>query len=190
MKNIILQLIFGIIVSLFIFPAGIASAQMMEGSMMSVGTDGDVNNNAHESLDVVLSEILEKYEKNKVQDLDCDDLSEEDLERIGDAVMESIHPGGIHERMDAMMGGEGSKTLEQAHINMGRNYLGCNSNGIGNGSGMMGFNTVMPMMAGSAWTNFGAGNWVHLIWIINSLLISVLLIVLIRYFWKKKRGGG
>jgi uncharacterized membrane protein len=57
----------------------------------------------------------------------CDELSDEQLELIGDYYMEQMHPGEAHERMDAMMGGEGSESLKQMHINMaGRLY--CNEN--------------------------------------------------------------
>jgi len=50
-----------------------------------------------------------------------------------------MHPGEAHEMMDQMMGGEGSESLKQAHINIARRIY-CNEN-VG---GMMGGN----MMAG------------------------------------------
>ena len=41
----------------------------------------------------------------------CDQLTEEQLEAIGDYYMEQMHPGEAHELMDKMMGGEGSESL-------------------------------------------------------------------------------
>ena len=48
----------------------------------------------------------------------CENLTKEDLEIIGDYYMEQMHPGEQHEMMDAMMGGEGSESLKNAHIAM------------------------------------------------------------------------
>ncbi|RMD58107.1 hypothetical protein D6825_01960 [Candidatus Woesearchaeota archaeon] len=55
----------------------------------------------------------------------CSELTDDELELIGDYYMEQMHPGEMHERMDAMMGGEGSLQLREAHINMARK-LYCN----------------------------------------------------------------
>src|SRR3989338_8346196 len=49
---------------------------------------------------------------------DCSTLSDSQLEAIGEYLMEQMHPGAAHERMDAMMGGEGSESLRNAHIQM------------------------------------------------------------------------
>ena len=70
----------------------------------------------------------------------CNQLTNEQLEEIGDYYMEQMHPGEAHEYMDRMMGGEGSESLKQAHINIARRIY-CNENV---GIGMMGGN----MMAG------------------------------------------
>jgi len=51
-----------------------------------------------------------------------EDLTEVQLEQLGEYYMEQLHPGDAHERMDAMMGGKGSESLRQMHINMGKNY--------------------------------------------------------------------
>jgi len=93
----------------------------------------------------------------------CDDLSEKQLEILGDYYMEQMHPGEAHERMDAIMGGEGSESLRQVHINMGiRFYCGGN-----NYYGMMG-----GIMQGR---NYYSNNY----WNFTSILVNVLLIVLI-----------
>src|SRR3989344_4915954 len=49
---------------------------------------------------------------------DCSTLSDSQLEAIGEYLMEQMHPGAAHERMDAMMGGEGSESLRNAHVQM------------------------------------------------------------------------
>lgn len=67
--------------------------------------------------------------------ISCDDLSEDQLEIIGDYYMEQMHPGELHEIMDARMGGEGSETLRQAHINMALSFY-CGEHGEVQGSMM------------------------------------------------------
>lgn len=88
----------------------------------------------------------------------CDDLSEEQLEAIGEYYMEQMHPGEEHEVMDEMMGGEGSESLEEMHINMARSFYcgehdmmssGMMNMMMGRGStGMMGFGRMMKMIKG------------------------------------------
>ena len=56
------------------------------------------------------------------QKISCDELTEEQLELIGDYYMEQMHPGEAHEVMDEMMGGEGSESLRLMHVNMGLTF--------------------------------------------------------------------
>ena len=115
--------------------------------------------------------------------ISCDQLSEEQLEVIGDYYMEQMHPGEAHETMDEMMGGEGSESLRLMHINMARTFY-CGehdviSSGMINmmmgrsGMGMMGSNNtiggkkmVFGMMNGGMMGNLGVigGSLLGLIW--------------------------
>ncbi len=163
-----------------------------------------------QNLTEILQNILNKQGIAQLQNIECDKVSESDLEQLGDAWMETIHPGKAHEMMDRMLGGEGSVSLRQAHIQMGRNYLGCNRliNGwsmMGGGWGMLGGS----MMAGggmmgnpgmmsnnSNWTNFygrnlasGYGVWGIQSWlwlVIELLLIVLLILVILRLLSPKK----
>jgi uncharacterized membrane protein len=148
---------------------GEVQAQMMGPGMMGDGMMGendvlgsddedhnDPSEDEHESIDVVLEELLQKYNVDKVQDLDCDELSEEDLERVGDALMEVMHPGEAHERMDRMMGGEGSESLKNMHVSMGSGYLGCS--GYDQGYGMMGGMGMMGR-SGNPMDKSGGDSW-------------------------------
>jgi len=56
------------------------------------------------------------------QKIPCDQLSEDQLELMGDYYMEQMHPGKAHEQMDAMMGGDGSDELQKIHIQMARSF--------------------------------------------------------------------
>jgi len=99
--------------------------------------------------------------KNLVESkISCDKLSNEQLEAIGDYYMEQMHPGETHEIMDNMMGGEGSESLKQVHINMAKR-LYCNENGY-IGYGMMGSGGMMNMMGNSPasnnYSNYGYWN--------------------------------
>src|SRR3990167_6025835 len=57
--------------------------------------------------------------------ISCDKLTDKQLETMGDYYMEQMHPGEAHEMMDQMMGGEGSKSLKQMHIQIAKR-LYCN----------------------------------------------------------------
>ncbi len=121
--------------------------------------------------------------ENKVP---CSELTEEQLEHIGEYYMEQMHPGEAHELMDKMMGGEGSESLRQVHINMAKR-LYCNED-IG---GMTGSSGIMGMMGGGMMNmamgtgmmgNFGYGSgylsFVNLLYTI--LLIGLIILV---YLW-------
>ena len=96
-----------------------------------------------QSLDEVLKDILQKQGVKEVSQLRCEDISEEDFERLGEAVMSYMHPDPQeHEAMDNMMGGEGSESLRSAHIHMGKRFLGCEEE-LGF-RGDMGMGMMMP----------------------------------------------
>lgn len=52
----------------------------------------------------------------------CQNLSEDQLEIIGEYYMKQMHPGELHELMDERMGGEGSEQLQAVHISMAKNF--------------------------------------------------------------------
>ncbi len=104
----------------------------------------------------------------------CEEISDEQLEMMGDYYMEQMHQGEQHEAMDKMMGGEGSESLKQMHINMAKSlYCGENNemmtSGMMNmmssgmmGAGMKGCGMMGNMMNGGMMSggmmNFGGGN--------------------------------
>ena len=94
------------------------------------------------------SRALEIIE-NKVP---CENLTDSDFDILGDYYMELMHPGEAHEQMDAMMGGEGSESLEIMHINMGKRFY-CDDYSYARG-GLMGAGIMGGRMMGS----YGFGN--------------------------------
>lgn len=137
MKKLIMFAI--ILFSSFLLLVVTQTAYAQQDSMM--GTD-NVTEQAQpegsmqvQSVETVLQDILKSQNVTTVQKLDLSKISDDNWEKLGDAVMEVQHPGKAHEVMDQMMGGEGSKSLRQIHINMGKAYLGY---GDSNGYGMMG----------------------------------------------------
>ena len=136
----------------------------------------------------------------------CADLSDDQLETIGDYYTEQMHPGDQHEVMDKMMGGEDSDELEQAHIMMAKKIY-CNENissgmmgygMMGNnmmGSGMMGNNMMgSGMMKTGSSKGFGSygmmgdksgygGSWHYGSWIIVCILGFLLLLGLVILVW-------
>ena len=178
-----------------------AQVGMMEGDIAVDEVDGN------EELDVVIGELVEKYEVESKSDLDCELVSDDDLVRLGDAVMERMHPGERHEEMDRMMGGEESEGWWNIHLQMGRNYLGCDKDSpsvVWGGAigGMMG--RMWPMAfdwdrwGGEVEVNDRALSWIgkFMPWIglvvflvigvklLLLVLVITLLITAIRYLWR------
>ena len=153
-----------------------------------------------------MQEILTAQGVTNRAEVDCQAVSDEQLEQLGDAVMEVMHPGEQHEIMDQMMGGEGSESLKFMHIRLGQNYLGCANSGnylglMGRGlmggsmmgSGMMGSN-FYPSAGGSfmmsKWLGSPAGySWLGLVGVVNTILVWALLIlgILALFKWLTKK---
>lgn len=114
----------------------------------------------------------------------CQDLTETQLEMLGDYYMEQIHPGTAHEYMDQMMGGEGSESLTQMHIAMAYQFYCQETNGSNNyadyyssmmGSGMMG---NYGMMGNSYYqrNSFWGANWLLYVLVIAVLVLLIVLL--------------
>ena len=136
----------------------------------------------------------------------CDKLTGKQLESIGDYYMEQMHPGEAHEMMDQMMGGEGSESLRQVHINMAKR-LYCNEDVGGMmGGGMMnmmmggnmmgsgGMMGMMNMMGGNMMGNYpsyysyGYNSFWNILWSI--FLIGVIALVIWFIYKLTKKGKG
>src|SRR3989344_2263736 len=127
---------------------------------------------------------IEEGKKLVESKMSCDKLSNEQLEAIGDYYMEQMHPGEAHEIMDNMMGGEGSESLKQVHINMAKR-LYCNEN-VYIGYGMMGSGGMMNMMgrgmmgnyypASYNYSNYGYWNifWILLLAVVIFLIVWII----------------
>jgi hypothetical protein len=104
--------------------------------------------------------------------VDCSQLSDEQLERLGDYYMDLMHPGEEHEVMDEMMmmGGDGSESLKQMHIQMGEGFY-CDATGTDGmmGPGMMVFDEAYPGMMHGYW------------WVYPLAVVSVIFAVIIIY---------
>jgi len=126
------------------------------------------------------------------QKIPCENLSDDQLEKIGDYYMEQMHPGEAHEAMDEMMGGEGSESLRQMHIRMAKSFYCGDSDSMS--SGMMGMmmgdfsinnKAGFGMMRGGNMMNFGTGmgaGWfgMYLLWLVG---IAIAAFVFGIVFW-------
>lgn len=117
------------------------------------------NGDAHDlSVDEILDEIRAELGIGSRQEIDPEAVSDPLLERLGEAVMNE-HAGSdrAHERMDRMMGGEGSESLASAHRWMGYRYL---TGGYGTGTdGMMRSGMMGSGMMGSGTMGGSRGSW-------------------------------
>lgn len=160
------------------------------------------DNNA--SVEDVLSQIKQSQNVSQNRDLKCDKITDDQFEKLGDAVMDVMHPDERqHELMDQMMGGEGSAGLRTAHIMMGQRYLGCGAgvygmmggyggSMMGNDYGMMGSNGYYGGMMGGNGFYGMMGDWGYagwLGWVIMALFWIIIIagtVVLIKWLL----GGG
>jgi len=115
--------------------------------------------------------------------ISCDKLTDGQLEAMGDYYMEQMHPGEAHEMMDQMMGGEGSESLRQVHINMAKR-LYCNEDigGMMDG-GMM--NMMGSGMIGNYPAYYGYNNFWNVLWMVFLIGAIALIVWLIYKFTKK-----
>ena len=132
----------------------------------------------------------------------CSQLTEAQLESIGDYYMEQMHPGEAHEAMDKMMGGEGSESLKQMHVLMAKRIY-CNEGTAGmdstgmmpmmmnimGGGGMMGWQNQMQAgtmqgMMGNWGYGFGYWNLLNLLYLLLLVGLIVLVWLGILKLWK------
>ena len=129
--------------------------------------------------------------------ISCNELSDEQLELMGDYFMEQMHPGELHEIMDERLGGEGSVQLKNVHINMAKMFY-CGERNIipmsmmnmmmnRGGGNMMGYNYnngygMMSGLYGFSW--FG---W--LLMILFWIGIILLIIWIVQQFTKNKESA-
>lgn len=113
-------------------------------AIVPMATLADSGDDHNRSIADVVSEITASQNVASQGDIRCDDVTEEQFEALGDAVMQAmIGDDEAHEVMDNMMGGDGSESLRSMHIAMGQRYLGCAQGQFGT-MGMMG--GMMSMM--------------------------------------------
>lgn len=159
----------GAVIALFMF-AGVASAQM--GMMGAYWEDYPSFVADNEEMNMALEDIYASQNISSQAEIDCGLVTESQLERLGDAYMSGMLSSQTqHDVMDTMMGGEGSAQLFQAHVTMGRSYLGCWSDysagpvympmmdgfDAGNGDNVSAMPPFHFFMGGGHW--FGGGWW-------------------------------
>jgi len=131
----------------------------------------------------LISEIKIEQNIDDLGDVDCDQISDEHFEEVGDAVMSLMHPDDEeHELMDNMMGGEGSESLRARHIWMGKQYLGCLSETSTNFRGSMmtgGMMNGYDVFDGDYMMYDGDSHSNLAIWIMSFLMLSVLLVLVV-----------
>ncbi len=134
-------------------------------------------NMASSSVEDMMDSMMMSQNVNDIKNLDCSKIPDSEFEELGDATMERMVGGSeLHEQMDTMMGGEGSASLTQMHIIMGKNWLSCTSL-----QGMMGSN-MMPMMMrmmGNYYPSYYTGYNAALIFAILGWGLAVVLIVIL-----------
>ena len=115
----------------------------------------------------------------------CDSLTDDQLELIGDYYMEQMHPGGLHEIMDARMGGEGSESLRLVHIRMAQSFYCGDDSAQG---GMMGSNSNswggMGSMMGAGYGYSSARSSFNLY---NILLVLLIVLAALAIVWISKQ---
>ena len=137
---------------------------------------------------------IEEGKKLVESKISCDKLSNEQLESIGDYYMEQMHPGEAHEYMDEMMGGEGSESLKQVHINIAKRIY-CNENvyGMMNGGmmgwGMMGNYYYQNPQNNNSYQNTFIGFQIFFYVLLVLVVIILILIILLLVNKLKKHGG-
>lgn len=128
---------------------------------------------------IVYADNFDEAERLIQSRVPCSSLNNDQLELMGDYYMEQMHPGSLHEIMDERMGGEGSESLRQVHINMARSFycgqasampMGMMNTMMNRGGynmyNMMGFNYGIGYSYGFFGWILMIAFWVAIIWLI------------------------
>ncbi|OIO40852.1 hypothetical protein COU56_03370 [Candidatus Pacearchaeota archaeon CG10_big_fil_rev_8_21_14_0_10_31_9] len=118
--------------------------------------------------------------------ISCNQLTNDQLEIMGEYYMEQMMPGEAHVRAHQMMGlTEGSEAEEQFHINMTKRiYCGENV-----GGGMMGNNYYQNSQNNNSYQNNSFGFQVFFYVLLVLVVIILVLIILLLVNKLKKHGG-
>ena len=134
---------------------------------------------SQQELQKQVNAVLTSQHISSLDKINCQKVTNDQFENLGDASM-GVMAGNEqnHSRMEQRMGGEGSESLKQVHIQMGENYLGCQTN-KGGGYPMMGWGGYGNMMNGGF--GWGFGIVAFLFWIVS----FVDLILLGIFLWQR-----
>lgn len=166
-------------------------AALMAGMLLlSSAVFADTSQIHGESIDTILSGIRSELNLGSTDAIEPDKVSDESLEKLGEAVMSFRIPDPRqHEWMDKMMGGEGSESLADMHKLMGYRYLENGSTDFGSmmmGSNMYGRGFGGTVMEGrfSGWMPgyrvWGYGWIFPLLFVVLIIAAAVLIIFLAR----------
>lgn len=125
----------------------------------------------------------------------CEELSDSQLEILGEYYMELMHPGELHIIMDNRMGGEGSESLRLAHINIGNmqycgEYGGMGGVGFMMGGGMMGGGMMGSYSGGDSYSSVyknSVNNYGVFGWIVKLLVVAVLVLLIVLLYKKSRK---
>ncbi len=144
----------------------------------------------------VIGEDFSEAEKLIASKIGCENITDNQLEMLGDYYMEQMHPGEYHKIMETRMGGEGSESLRVTHINMGKIFY-CGQSGtmypsmmnvmMGrsgyNGNGMMGNYNYYGT------NNYSNFNYNLLLIVLLIVVIVTLIVVIVLLSIRNTRGG-
>ncbi|MEW6329505.1 MAG: SHOCT domain-containing protein [Candidatus Micrarchaeota archaeon] len=119
----------------------------------------------------------------------CANLSDEQLELVGEYFMEQMHPRGAHEMMHRMMGlSEGTQEEKNFHISMARNTYCRESRSVGMMCGMMTMGDMMSYGGGGIIDGGGMmnGHGTYGVWNASFFWIVALTVFVLLVAWLYK----
>lgn len=164
-------LLFSLIFFSFFISFKSARAQMM-GNL-----DSNITPSANDIKDIQLGQSL--YERFQTKQLSCNQLKDDDLEKIGEYIMNQRFKNinqhiQMNNQAKQMMGENGE---EQMHIQLGKNITGCYMDKKG------GDNTMMDYYGNTM--NFGGSNLFSILHLILFTIVVIDLILLGKWLWKQ-----
>lgn len=160
-------------------------------SILTIAVGVGAEEMAPQSIDAVLTEIKADQGVQDNDKIDIEKVSQDQLEELGDSVMEAIIGNtAMHEQMDNRIGGDGSAALTAFHIKLGYNYFAGYPIGMRSlmSSGMMRPNGVVRNNGGfrgmmgnnNFWGNNGMmGNYGWIGLLVGSILLIMFILLIV-----------